>query len=109
MSQISTHSCSNCGTSVPENMRFCPNCGTSANAGVGTPANYAPGGGNSIPTAPPPPNQYAHTQRAAPSPVYQQQTQQEYHSGSPAPQGYPPPMQNGQPLPVYAQPQKKTS
>src|SRR5712692_790216 len=107
MSQISTRSCSNCGTSVPENMRFCPNCGTPANASVGTPVNYAPGGGNSIPAAPPPP-QYAQTQKAAPSPSYQQ-AQQGYQPVSPTPQGYPPPMQNGQPLPVYARPQKKAS
>ncbi len=107
MTQISTRSCSNCGTSVPENMRFCPNCGTPANAGVGTPVNHAPGGGDPIPTAPPPPVPYAQTQKAASSPAYQQQ--QVYQPASPAPQGYPSPMQGAQPPPIYAQPQKNDS
>ena len=106
MTQISTRSCSNCGTSVPENMRFCPNCGTPANAGVGAPVNHAPGGGDSIPTAPPPPVSYAQTQQAAPSPAYQQQPQQAYQ---PASQGYLPPLPGAQPPPVYAQPQKNNS
>lgn len=39
MTQTATHSCANCGSSVPENVRFCPNCGTLAG----------------IPQAPPPP------------------------------------------------------
>jgi len=72
-------------------MRFCPNCGIPANAGIGTPVNNTPGGGDSIPTAPPPP-----------FPVYQQQAQKAYQPASPAPQGYPPP-------PVYTQPQKNGS
>src|SRR5260370_707467 len=102
MTQISTRSCSNCGTSVPENMRFCPNWGTRGNAGVGTPVNHASGGGDPIPTAPPPPVPYAQTQQAAPSPAYQQQPQQAYQPA----QGYPPPLPGAQPPPVYAQPQK---
>lgn len=105
MSQISTTSCANCGTSVPENMRFCPNCGTPANAGVGTPVNYTSDRGTPIP----PPIPYAQTQKASPTPAYQQQAQQGYQSTSPTPQGYPPPMQSTQPPPIYAQPQKNGS
>ncbi len=106
MTQNSSSSCSNCGTPVPENMRFCPNCGTPAKAGVGTPVKHAPGGRDSIPMAPPPPVAYAETQKAAPSPAYQPQQQQAYQSVS---QGYPPPLPGTQPPPVYAQPQKNGS
>ena len=98
MTQISTRSCSNCGISVPENMRFCPNCGIPANAGIGTPVNNTPGGGDSIPTAPPP----------APL-AYQQQAQQAYQPASPVPQAYPSPLPGAQSPPIYTQPQKNGS
>jgi hypothetical protein len=87
MTQSSSSSCSNCGTTVPENMRFCPNCGTPAKMG---PSSLA----------------YAETQKSAPSPAYQPQLQQAYQ---PASQGYPVPLPGTQPPPVYAQPQKNGS
>jgi len=89
MSQSTTHSCTNCGSSVPNNTRFCPNCGTLAG----------------VPQAPPPPpvNSYAPTQKAAPIIAYPQQNNQ------PAQQGYQPPLQGNQPPPAYARPQKNSS
>lgn len=87
-------------------MRFCPNCGTPAKVGAGTPVKHAPGGGDSIPSAPPPPIPYAQTQKAASSQAYQQPQQQAYQSAS---QGYPPPLPGTQSPPVYAQPQKNGS
>jgi hypothetical protein len=97
MSQSTTHSCANCGSSVPENMRFCPNCGTPAG----------------IPQAPPPPpvNASAPTQRAAPFTAYPQQNNQPAYQPPPAQaqQNYQPPLQGNQPLPAYARPQKNSS
>ena len=101
MTQNSSSSCSNCGTSVPENMRFCPNCGT--------PIKHAPGGRDSIPTPPPPPAAYPETQKAALSPVYQPPQQQQQQAYQPASQGFPPPLPGTEPPPVYAQPQKNGS
>lgn len=94
MSQSTTHSCANCGSSVPDNMRFCPNCGTPAG----------------IPQAPPPPaNQYAPTQKAAQSTAYPPQNNQPAYQPPPAQQGYQPPLQGNQPPPAYARPQKNSS
>src|SRR5690349_3239885 len=95
MSQTTTHSCANCGSSVPENMRFCPNCGTAAG----------------IPQAPPPPpvNSYAPTQRSAPFIGNPQQNHQPAYQPPPAHQGYQPPLPGNQPPPVYARPQKNSS
>src|SRR5260370_42560506 len=77
MSQSTTHSCANCGSSVPDNMRFCPNCGTAAG----------------IPQAPPPPaNSYAPTQNAAPFTAYPQQNNKPAYQPPPAQQGYQPPL-----------------
>lgn len=86
MTQSTTHSCASCGSSVPDNMRFCPNCGTPAG----------------IPQAPPPPpvDSYAPTQKVAPFTAYPQQNNQ------PA---YQPPIQGNQPPPAYARPQKNSS
>ncbi len=86
MTQTTTHSCANCGSSVPENMRFCPNCGTLAG----------------IPQAPPPPpvDAYAPTQRVAPFTAYPPQNNQS---------AYQPPVQSVQPPPAYARPQKNSS
>jgi len=106
MTQNPGSSCSNCGTSVPENMRFCPNCGTPTKVGVGTPVKHASSGGDSIPMAPPPPIPYAQTQKAVSSQVYQPQQQPAYQ---PASQGYPAPLPGTQPPPAYAQPQKNGS
>src|SRR5438477_340111 len=81
MTQTTTHSCANCGSSVPDTMRFCPNCGIAAG----------------IPQAPPPPaNSYAPTQNAASFTAYPQQNNQ-------------PPLQGNQPPPAYARPQKNSS
>ncbi len=95
MSQTTTHSCANCGSSVPENMRFCPNCGTAA----------------AIPQAPPPApvNSYAPTQRSAPFIGNPQQNHQPAYQPPPAQQGYQPPLPGNQPPPVYARPQKNSS
>ncbi len=86
MTQTTTHSCANCGSSVPENMRFCPNCGTLAG----------------IPQAPPPPpvDSYAPTQRVAPFTAYPPQNNQS---------AYQPPVQSVQSPPAYARPQKNSS
>ncbi len=90
MSQSITHSCANCGSTVPDNMRFCPNCGTQAG----------------IPQAPPPPaSRYAPAQNPAPPVAYPQQNNQP----PPAQQGYQPPLQGNQPPPAYARPQKNSS
>src|SRR5579859_1275401 len=70
MSQSITHTCANCGSSVPDNMRFCPNCGTLA----GTP--QAP--------PPPPVNAAAQTQRAASFTEYPQQNNQPAYQPPPA-------------------------
>src|SRR5712691_12827801 len=95
MSQTTTHSCANCGSSVPENMRFCPNCGTPA----------------SIPQAPPPPpvDSYAPTQRVAPFTAYPPQNNQPADQPPPAQQGYQPPLQGNQTPTAYARPQKNSS
>jgi heme/copper-type cytochrome/quinol oxidase subunit 2 len=95
MSQSTMYSCANCGSSVPENMRFCPNCGTPA----------------AIPQAPPPPpvNSYAPTQKAAPFTAYPPQNNQPAYQPPPAQQGYQPPLQGNQPPPAYARPQKNSS
>ena len=95
MSQATTHSCANCGSSVPENMRFCPNCGTPA----------------AISQAPPPPpvSSYTPTQNAAPFTAYPQQNNQPAYQPPPAQQGYQPPLQGNQPPPAYARPQKNSS
>ncbi len=97
MSQSITHTCANCGSSVPDNMRFCPNCGTLA----GTP--QAP--------PPPPVNAAAQTQRAASFTEYPQQNNQPAYQPPPAQaqQGYQPPLQGNQPPPAYARPQKNSS
>lgn len=89
MSQSTTHACANCGSSVPENMRFCPNCGTPAD----------------IPQAPPPPpvNSYPPTQAGAPYTAYPPQINQPAYQPPPLQQGYQPPLQGNQP------PQKKSS
>src|SRR5579859_7236746 len=94
MTQSTTHSCASCGSSVPEDMRFCPNCGTPA----------------AIPQAPPPPpaNSYAPTQRGAPFTAYPQQNNQPAYQPTPAQQGYQPPLQSVQPPPAYARPQKNS-
>lgn len=88
MSQSITHSCANCRSSVPDNMRFCPNCGTPT----------------SIPQAPPlpPVASYPPTQQAAPFAAYPQQNNQQAYQPPPLQQGY-------QPLPSYARPQKNSS
>src|SRR5690242_10479555 len=79
MTQTTTHSCTNCGSAVPENMRFCPNCGTLAG----------------IPQAPPPPpvDSYAPTQRGALFTAYPPQNNQPAYQPPPAQaqQGYQPP------------------
>ena len=94
MSQSTTHSCANCGSSVPDAMRFCPNCGTAA----GTPQ------------APPPPvNSYAPTQNAAPFRANPQQNNQSAYQPPPAQQGYQPSLPGNQPPPAYARPQKNSS
>lgn len=94
MTQSTTHSCANCGSSVPDTMRFCPNCGTAAG----------------IPQAPPPPvNSYASTQIATPLRSNPQQNNQPAYQPPPAQQGYQPPLQNNQPPPTYARPQKNSS
>ena len=94
MSQSTTHSCANCGSAVPDTMRFCPNCGTLAG----------------IPQAPPPPSDaYAPTQRAASSTAYPQQNNQPAYQPPPAQQGYQPPLPGNQPPPAYARPQKNSS
>src|SRR5947209_4924105 len=95
MTQSTTHSCASCGSSVPENMRFCPNCGTPAG----------------IPQAPPPPpvDLYAPTQRAAPFTEYAQQNNQPAYQPPAAQQGYQPPLTSVQPPPAYARPQKNSS
>ena len=94
MSQSITHSCANCGSSVPDNMRFCPNCGTLAG----------------IPQAPPPPaNSYAPTLNAAPLRANAQQDKQAVYQPPPAQQGYQPPLPGNQPPPAYARPQKNSS
>jgi len=90
MSQSITHACANCGSSVPNNTRFCPNCGTPADAGNGNLASYAQ-------TAPPP---YT---------TYPQQAQSVYQPVPPGQQSYQPPAQNAQPPPAYARPQKNSS
>ncbi len=105
MTQNSSSSCSNCGTPVPENMRFCPNCGTPAKPEAGISVMHAHGEGDSISKAPPPPVSYAQTQKATSFPAYQPQPQQAYQAS----QGYPPPLPGTQPPPVYAQPQKNGS
>ncbi|HET9999704.1 MAG TPA: zinc-ribbon domain-containing protein [Ktedonobacteraceae bacterium] len=95
MTQSITHSCANCGNSVPENMRFCPNCGTLAG----------------IPQAPPPPpvDSYGPTQKGTPFTAYPQQNHQSAYQPPPAQQGYQPPFQSAQPPPAYARPQKNSS
>src|ERR1700738_692832 len=95
MSQSTTHSCANCGSSVPDTMRFCPNCGTAT----------------SIPQAPPPPpvNSYAPTKNAAPFRANPPRNSQPAYQPPPAQQGYQPPLQNNQPPPAYARPQKNSS
>lgn len=95
MSQSTTHSCANCGSSVPDTMRFCPNCG--AAAGI----HQAP--------PPPPVNAYAPTQIAPPFRANPQQNNQPAYQPPPAQQGYQPPLQNNQPPPAYARPQKNSS
>ncbi len=95
MAQSTTHSCASCGSSVPDDMRFCPNCGTPAG----------------IPQAPPPPpvDAYAPTQRSAPFTAYPQQSNQPAYQPPPGQQGYQPPLQNAQPPPAYARPQKNSA
>ena len=97
MTQSTTHSCASCGSSVPENMRFCPNCGTPAG----------------IPQAPPPPrvDAYAPTQRVAPFTAYPQQNNQPAYQppAAPAQQDYQPPVPSVQPPPAYARPQKNSA
>lgn len=95
MTQSTTHSCASCGSSVPDDMRFCPNCGTPAG----------------IPQAPPPPpaDSYAPTRRAAPYTAYSQQNNQPAYQPPPAQQGYQPPLQSVQPPPTYARPQKNSA
>ncbi len=87
MSQSTAHACVNCGSSVPETMRFCPNCGvpTSTEAAHHTPLRMAP-----------------------PLPMYPQQ-QQPVYQPVPGQQSYQPPVQNAQPPPAYARPQKNSS
>ncbi|HLZ55783.1 MAG TPA: zinc ribbon domain-containing protein, partial [Ktedonosporobacter sp.] len=95
MTQSTTHSCASCGSTVPDTMRFCPNCGTPAG----------------VPQAPPPPpvDSYAQTQRVAPFTAYPQQNNQPAYQSPPAQKDYQPPVQNVQPPPAYARPQKNSS
>ncbi|MFL5707047.1 MAG: zinc-ribbon domain-containing protein [Ktedonobacteraceae bacterium] len=88
MSQSIAHACANCGSSVPENMRFCPNCGVpvSTEAAHHTPPRMAPS-----------------------PPMYPQQQQQPVYQPVPGQQSYQPPVQNAQPPPAYARPQKNSS
>ena len=83
MSQSSMRSCPNCRSSVPTNMRFCPNCGAPAEARVDSTVKAAPGAGNYAPAPPP-------------------------YAGYP-PQQQQPSVQNVQPPPAYAKPQKDSS
>src|SRR5947209_12372469 len=119
MSQISTRSCTNCGTPVPNNMRFCPNCGTPANAESSEPTKYSSSGENFSLTPPPPPGSYVQAQNTPPFTAYPPQNQQGYQPSSPeqqrysppspGQQGYQPPLQNTAQPPAYAKPQKDSS
>ena len=119
MSQISTRSCSNCRTTIPENMRFCPNCGTSVNAESSEPTKYSSSGENFSLTPPPPPVSYSQAQNTPPFTEYPPQNQQGYRPSSPEQQRYPSPssgqqeyqlpLQNIAQPPVYIKPQKDSS
>ncbi|MFL5656788.1 MAG: hypothetical protein ACJ8CB_21730 [Ktedonobacteraceae bacterium] len=109
MPQTSIRSCANCGNGVPADMRFCPNCGVPADAGISNPTYYSPNGGPFSPVPPPPPTTYAPAQQAAPFPAHPQQKQQGYQPASSSQQEYPSPLQNAQPPPAYARPQKNAS
>src|SRR5690349_3726646 len=88
MSQSTAHACANCGNSVPENMRFCPNCGVSTSTEV---AHHTP------------------PRMASSPPMYPQQQQQPLYQPAPGEPSYQPPLQNVQPPPAYARPQKNSS
>ncbi|HEY5004299.1 MAG TPA: zinc ribbon domain-containing protein [Ktedonobacteraceae bacterium] len=91
MAQSIIQVCTNCGNAVPATMRFCPNCGTPASTGANNSDGYAP-------TQKTPPPYAAYLQQQPPQPVYQP---------APGQQGYQPSLQQYQPAPTYAQPQKK--